>query len=159
MEPEDNVNRPLANQGEKNPNPPQPLNINTKIDEVLATLRTILDQLKDTKGPRRVSLATSLDVIVRSIASAQGELTSIYEYMERMFEYYNTRLDINQVRDLGISKKQVFFVFRDPRNGQELHMNKKCICINMCIHPKISKNLMDRWYMVFDKPPCNNMEV
>jgi hypothetical protein len=33
MEPKDNENRTQANQGEENPNPPQPPNINTQIDE------------------------------------------------------------------------------------------------------------------------------
>jgi hypothetical protein len=38
-------------------------------------------------------------------------------------------------------------------------VTKKLIFIDWCIHPQISQNMMDRWYMVFDKPPCNNKEV
>jgi hypothetical protein len=79
MEPGDNVNRPPVDQGEKNPNPTQPPNLNNKIDEELNTLRTLVEPLRGTREPSRVSLANSLDVIVRSIASAQGELTYISE--------------------------------------------------------------------------------
>ena len=32
MEPSDNVNRPPTDQGEKNPNPPQPPNLKIKIE-------------------------------------------------------------------------------------------------------------------------------
>jgi hypothetical protein len=120
MEPGDNVNRSEENQGEKNPNPPQPPNVNSQIDEGLVILRTLEEQLRDTREPSRVSLATSLDIIVKSIASSQGKLTSISDYRERMYEYYSTGLDRNQVKDLGISKQQILTIFRDPRNGQEL---------------------------------------
>jgi hypothetical protein len=105
MEPKENVNRQVVDQGEENPNPLQP-NINTQIDEGLATLIENVSKLRGTRDASRDSLATSLDVIVRSIASAQGELNSIYEYMARVFESYKTGLDRNQVTDLGILKKQ-----------------------------------------------------
>jgi hypothetical protein len=127
MEHSDNVNHAPTNQGEKNPNLPQPPNLNTKIDEGLDTLKELVDQLRGTREPSIVFLATSLNVIVRSITSAQGEFTSISKYRERMFEYYNTELDRNQVRDLNISKQQLLSIFRDPQNGQELPLNKKCL--------------------------------
>ena len=41
MEPGDNVNHLEENQGEKNPNPPQPPNVNSQIDEGLFILRTL----------------------------------------------------------------------------------------------------------------------
>jgi hypothetical protein len=41
MEPRDNVNHSEENQEDKNPNPPQPPNVNTQIDEGLAILRTL----------------------------------------------------------------------------------------------------------------------
>jgi hypothetical protein len=67
MKPRDNVNHSKENQGEKNPNPPQPPIINIQIDEGFVILRTIEEQLRDTREPRRVSLATSLDIIVNFI--------------------------------------------------------------------------------------------
>jgi hypothetical protein len=104
MEPRDNINRQPIDQGEENPNPTQPPNINTQIDEGLDTIRTRVNKLRGKREPRRESLATSLDIILRSIVSAQGKLTSISEYSERKFEYYNTGLDRKKVGDLGISK-------------------------------------------------------
>jgi hypothetical protein len=130
MELGDNVNCPPADKGEQNPNSPQPPNLNTKIDEGLDTLRTFVDQLRGTREPRKVSLDTSLGVIVRSITSAQGEMASISKYRERIFEYFSIGLDRNQLRDLGISKQELLFIFRDPQNGQKLPLTKKCIYID-----------------------------
>ena len=125
----------------------------------MVILRTLEEKLRDTREPSIVSLSTSLEIIVNSIASDQERLTSIYDYREQMYEYYSIGLDRNQVKELGISKQQILSIFRDPRNGQELPLTKKHISIDWCIHPQISQNWMDRWYMVFDKPPCNNMEM
>jgi hypothetical protein len=77
MEPKDNENHTQVDQGEEKPNPPQPPNINAHTDEELATLRSLVHELRDTRKPSQLSLATSLDAIVSSIASAQGKLTTI----------------------------------------------------------------------------------
>jgi hypothetical protein len=100
-----------------------------------------------------------LDTIVSSIASAQGKLTSISEYRARMFDYYRTDIDKNQVRDLNITKQDLMSLFIDPRTGLQPPVNKRCICMDWCIHQQFKDNWMDRWFMVFDKPPCNNREV
>jgi hypothetical protein len=42
--------RPQENQGEENPNPPQPPNINIQIDEGLATLRSLVNDLRGTEN-------------------------------------------------------------------------------------------------------------
>jgi hypothetical protein len=76
-----------------------------------------------------------------------------------MYEYYNIGLKINQVEDLVISKPQLLSIFRDPITGQELPLNKKHISIDWCIHPHINQNWMDRWYIVFYKPPYNNTKM
>jgi len=106
-----------------------------------------------------LSLAISLDKIVSSIASAQGKLTTISKYEARIFKYYNTELDKNQVRDLNISKQDLMSLFIDPRYGVQPTFNKKHICMDWCIHLQFLDNLMDRWLIVFDKPPCNIEEV
>jgi hypothetical protein len=97
-------------------------------------LRTLEEQLRDTRECSRVSLATSLDIIEKSIASAQGRLTFISDYRAIMYMYYNTDLDKNQVKDLGISKPQILSIVRDPRTRQALPLNKKQISIYWCIH-------------------------
>jgi hypothetical protein len=76
-----------------------------------------------------------------------------------MFEYYRTGLDRNQIRDLGITKQDMMSLLIDPRTTQQPSITKKHICIDWCIHPQILQNSMDRWFMVFDAPPCNNREV
>ena len=160
IEPQENLNPSQENQEDKNPNPPQPPpNVNNEIDDGLVILRNLEEQLRETREPDRLSLATSLDIISQSIASAQGKLTYISDYREGMYGYYNTGLDKSQIKELGISKQQILSTFRDPRNGQELPLTRKHIYIGWCIHPQISQNWMDRWYMDFDKPPCNNREV
>jgi hypothetical protein len=72
MEPKDNGNLPQENQGEENHNPPLPPNINIDTDEGLATLRSPINDLRGTRETSQESLATSLDVIMRPIASPQG---------------------------------------------------------------------------------------
>jgi hypothetical protein len=42
-----------------------------------------------------------------------------------MYDYYNTSLDRNQVKEMEISKPQILSIFRDPRNGKELSLIKK----------------------------------
>jgi hypothetical protein len=122
-------------------------------------LRSIVHDLRGTREPSQLSLATSLDAIVSSIASSQGKLTSISEYRARMFDYYRTGLDKNQVRDLNITKQDLMSLFIDPRSGLQPPVNKRHICMDWCIHQQFRDNWMDRWFMVFDKPPCNNREV
>jgi len=102
MELGENVKNQPTHQREENPNPPQPFNINTQIDEGLATSRTLVNELRGMREPNRESLVTSLDIIVRSIANSQGKLNSISQHTNRMYEFYHTRLTSNQFRDLGI---------------------------------------------------------
>ena len=85
-------------------------------------------------------MATSLDIIVKSIESTQGKLASISDYRAGMYEYYSTSLDRNQIKELNILKQQILFIFRDPINGQELLLTKKNISIDWCIHPEIIQN-------------------
>jgi hypothetical protein len=87
MEPRDNENCSEENQEDQDPSPPQPPNVNTQINEGLVILRTLEEQLRDTREPRKVSLATYLNIILNSIASAQWKLTSISDYRARMYEY------------------------------------------------------------------------
>jgi hypothetical protein len=68
----------------ENHNPTLPPNINIDTDEGLATLRSLVNDLRGTRETSQESLATSLDVIVRPIACPQAKLTYIYEYIYRM---------------------------------------------------------------------------
>ena len=47
--------------------------------------------------------------------------------------------------------------FIDLITGQHILVTKKyCICMDYCICKSFLENWMDRWFMVFDKPPHNN---
>jgi hypothetical protein len=87
MEPRENEKCSEQNQEDQDPNPTQLPNVNTQIDEGLVILRILEEQLRDTREPRKVSLATYLNIIVKSIAGAQWKLTSISYYRARMYEY------------------------------------------------------------------------
>jgi len=102
MESRDNENCTQAYQRVEISNALHTPNVKKQIDEGLAKLRFVFHELRGTRERSRLSLTTSLDTIVSSIASAQGKLTIISEYMSRMFKFYGTGLDRNQVRDLGI---------------------------------------------------------
>jgi len=52
MEPRDNENCTQTHQDVENPNPSQLPSINTQIDEGLATLRSLVHELRGTKEPR-----------------------------------------------------------------------------------------------------------
>ena len=83
IEPQENLNPSQENQEDQNLKPPPPPhNVNTEFDEGLVILGTLEKQFRETREPSRVSLATSLDIIMQSIASSQGKLTSISDYRE-----------------------------------------------------------------------------
>jgi hypothetical protein len=47
-------------------------------------------------------------------------------------------------------------LFIDLRTELEPLVIKRCICMDWCTFQTILDNLMDRWFMVFEKPPYNN---
>jgi hypothetical protein len=59
-----------------------------EFDARLRSLRTLIQDLQNTREPSRLSLATSLDTIVSSITNVQGQLTHISDYGAKMYEYY-----------------------------------------------------------------------
>jgi len=123
------------------------------------SLRSIFYDLMSTKEPSLLSLVTSFDVSVSSIASVQGKLTNISKYRARMFDYYRDGIDRKQVRDLNITKKDLMSLFIDPRTKLQPPMSKRHICMDWCNRQQFKDNWMNRRFMVFDKPPCNNREV
>jgi hypothetical protein len=59
---------------EDTPNPnPKPTNISIEIDVGLRSLRSIIQDLRNTRDPSQLSLATSLDIIVSSIANSNNQ--------------------------------------------------------------------------------------
>jgi hypothetical protein len=71
MEPRENPNPTSPHEDTPNPNP-ELTNINIEIDVGLRSLRTLIQDLRNTREPSWLSLATSLDTIVTSIANAKA---------------------------------------------------------------------------------------
>ena len=73
----------------------------------LNQLRILSDELKNTREPSRVSLATSLQNIIESINIAHSEITSLSEYRSRMRQNYGTGISKEDIKNLNITKSQL----------------------------------------------------
>ena len=60
---------------------------------------------------------------------------------------------------MKITKQAIYSLFRLPETDEIPEINMPHISIEWCTYPPIRDNWMDKWYMVFDIPPNNNMEV
>jgi hypothetical protein len=101
-----------------NPNPNPPQDPYTKINQCLYELRNLIGELRNTREPSCISLATSLDNIVASIGHAHGQLSDISKYRARMREYYSTNISKEEVKNLHITKEMIVQLFIDPRTNQ-----------------------------------------
>lgn len=133
--------------------------ISWMINEGLKSLRDLSRQLRVTREPACLSLASSLDTMITLIQDTQSQLTNIIEYRTRMREFYNTRLSKEGVKDLNISKQELCSKFCNPRDNTVPPVTKRRICMDSCIYQPWRDHWMDHWFMVFDKVPNNNMEV
>jgi hypothetical protein len=79
--------------------------------------------------------------------------------MAKMYEYYKTSLDKNQVIDLNISKQDPMMLFIDTRTRLQPPVTKRCIGLDWCTYQPFLDNWMDKWFMGFEKIPCNNREI
>ena len=91
----------------------------------LNQLRILSDELKNTREPYRVSLATSLQNIIEYINISQSEITSLSEYRARMREHYSTGISKEDIKNLNITKAQLWSKFIDPRIEQPLDVGKR----------------------------------
>ena len=107
----------------------------------------------------RNSLADALDTITNTISGAQGALYNITSYRESRRRYYADGLTHKDIKDLKITKDQLFSLFRDPSTGLVPPTSRAHISIDWCVEPNIKANWMDRWYMVFDEDPHGNRDI
>jgi hypothetical protein len=76
-----------------------------------------------------------------------------------MREKYSTSINKEEVKILHITKEMLVQLFIDLRTKQPSILRKSHLCMQLCIfHPR-RNHWIDRWFMVFDKPPYNNIEV
>ena len=133
-----NTNEPFKEMNEtnqtKDPNPElnkenpelnEEENTEDELHRDLNQLRILSDELKNTREPSRVSLATSIQKIIESINIAHSEITSLSEYRARMREHYSTGISKEDIKNLNITKAQLWRKFTDPRTGQPLDVRKR----------------------------------
>ena len=126
-----NTNEPSQQRSETNQSedPINPeLNEENPKDELhgyLNQLRILSDELKNTRVPSRVSLATSLQNIIRSINSAHIKITNLSQYRDQMREKYENGISKEYIKDLNITKAQLWSKFIDLRTRQPLGVRKR----------------------------------
>ena len=87
------------------------------------------------------------------------EITSLSEYRAQMREHYSTGISKEDIKNLNITKAQPWRKFTDTRIGQPPDVRKRQVCMDWCNYQPWRENWRKKWFMVFDKPPCNNVEV
>ena len=133
-----NTNEPSQEMGETNQSEdlinPQLNKENPKdeLHEDLNQLRILSDELKNTKEPSQVSFATSLQKIIEPINIADSEITNLSEYRARMREHYGTGISKEDIKNLNITKDQLWRKFIDPRIGQPPDVRKRQACMDWC---------------------------
>ena len=73
--------------------------------------------------------------------------------------YYANRLSYDQVKDKNIKNGDICALFTNPDTSLNLEETTPIFSIHWCAHRGIKVAFWDRWYMIFDQPPCNNNEV
>ena len=104
------------------------LNEETLEDELhrdLNQLSILSDELKNTREPSRVSLTTSIQNIIESINIGHSEITSLIEYRARMREHYNIGISKEDIKNLNITKAQLWSKFTYPITRQPRDVRKK----------------------------------
>ena len=107
----------------------------------------------------RQSLAEALDTITNAIANVQGVLYNISSYRESRRQYYCDGLSYKHIKNLKITKDQLFSLLWDPSTRLVPPTSQAHISIAWYIEPNIKAIWMDHWYMVFDEDPHGNRDI
>ena len=107
----------------------------------------------------RAQLESSLESIKTHIASVSGQLDVWQVKRDEQKGYYANKLSYQDVKKKDIPTGRICALFRKPSEQDTIRETTKQFPIHWCIHDAIRNNLCDRWWMVFDAPPCNNHEV
>ena len=76
-----------------------------------------------------------------------------------MGEFYSTDQRKDDIKRLNITKQDFLSQFHNPMDNSVPSITKKKICMDWCIYQQWRDNWIDKWFMVFEKSPNNNMEV
>ena len=93
-----------------NPNPEGEEDRNSQILVRLASLRRLSSSIREGDHLRQ-SLADAMDTITNTIANSQGALYNISSYKESRRKYYSDGLSYKDIKDLKITKYQLFSFF------------------------------------------------
>ena len=99
---EDPINPKLNEENPEHGFGEPPENPEDELHGSLKELRILSDELKNTREPSRVSLATSLQNINESINIAHSEITNLRQYRARMREHYATGISKEDTKNLNI---------------------------------------------------------
>ena len=76
-----------------------------------------------------------------------------------MRQYYSDGLSYKYIKNLKITKDQLFSLCQDPSTRLVPPTNRAHISIDRCMEPNVKANWMDRWYMVFVEDPHGNRDI
>ena len=121
---EDSINPELNKENPEDGFGESPENPKDELHGDLNQLRILSDKPKNTREPSQVSLATSLQNIIDSINISHSEITNLSQYRDRMREHYSTGISKEDMKNLNITKSQLWRKFIDPRIGQPPYVRK-----------------------------------
>ena len=106
---------PNAELNEENPELKEEENPEDELHKDLNQLRLLSDEIKNMREPSQVSLATSIQNIIESINISHSEITSLSKNRARMREHYSAGISKEDIKNLNITKSQLWSKFTDPR--------------------------------------------
>ena len=104
-------------------------------------------------------MLSMLNTIVDNIETLTIEQNVALHWHDEMHVIYDDGLDYDEVSALNITKDDIVSLFVDPKIGKKVDRKKPKLSIKWCTNEAMCANFWDRWWMVFDKPPHNNLEV
>ena len=115
-----------------------------ELHDDLNQLRILSDELKNTREPSRVSLAISLQNIIESINIAHTEITNLSQYKARMRENYATCISKEDIKNLNITKSQLWRKFTNTRKRHPPDVRKRRVCMHWCNYQPWRENWRKR---------------
>ena len=112
-----------------NPNPEGEEDRNSQILVCLGALKFLSSSFRGGDHLRQ-SLVEALDTIPNTISNAQGALYNIITYRESRRQYYSDGLSYKDIKNLKITKDQLFSLFWDPSTGLVPPTNRAHIFID-----------------------------
>ena len=76
-----------------------------------------------------------------------------------MREHYSTGISKADMKNMNITKAQLWSKFTNPRIGHPPYVRKRRVCMDWCNYQPWRENRRKRCFMVSEKTPCNNVEV